>query len=109
MPTRTEILSEYKKLKSEEKRTVSEAVKLMLCSCQTCKTIDDTLRVEDVITVKKDEEKSSWNGRTGTIESFEVVQQGIKMWFIGYNGYLCGCTIEKLCPECLKPAHKLKF
>ena len=110
MPTIAEVLKKFhESYRGHRKMTQAEAVQYQLYGCQICKTVDGRLRPGDVITVTKNE-RSAWNNKTGTIESFEVLHKGLViMWFMGCNGHLYDCTIEKLCPECLRKVHTFTF
>lgn len=111
MKTIFEIAKSYQ---GNTKKTVYEAVQQFLHGEQAgCQTHDkmtdkDLLKVGDLIKVSNKEE-SSWNNQIGTIQSLEVTDRGTQMWFIGYHGYLFGCTIQKLCPECQKELREFKF
>ncbi len=109
MPTQDEILKKYNENHKQNsiRRTRTEAIKYQLYGCQTCGTIDDTLRIGDVIKVL-DRTSNAWNNKTGTITSFEVLFNGnVIMWFRGYFGHIIGTKIQKLCPKCLEPVHEM--
>lgn len=67
-----------------------------------------TLEVRDLVRVVRGHARC-WNGKTGTIESFEVCQSGTQMMFLGRRGHLKGCVIEKICPKCNRVVNKFEF